>query len=65
MCKHRFGLHLLQNPPLCSSTVMIPSLSPHLELPGEEEGVDKLEVEGQLKAEGLGDGLSGLQLATG
>jgi hypothetical protein len=64
MCKHRFGVQSLQNPPLCSSTV-IPSLSPHLELPGEEEGVDKLDIEGELKAEGLGDGLPGLQLAAG
>jgi hypothetical protein len=29
MCKHRFGVQLLQNPPLCSSTSPNPAHGPH------------------------------------
>jgi hypothetical protein len=45
ICKHRFGVQLLQNPPLCSCTASIPSLGylyleadgPALMVPGKSE----------------------------
>jgi hypothetical protein len=37
MCKHRFGVQLLQNPPLCSSTVSKPN-EPDLKLVSQLTG---------------------------
>ncbi len=38
MCKHRFGVHLLQNPPLCSSTVATGDTHPEIGSPAVRWG---------------------------
>ena len=50
MCRHRFGVQLLQNPPLCSRTILTPTRA-LLREPGSDEG----------HLEGVGEGVQGVE----